>query len=171
MSYSSLPNPYGVPDPILANIGGPINSATNVNAFSNISVAGIEEDDSFYTFALSGFVLANFPAALVTAVGCAVSVDPTAPTTAKLCVVNDIILGVLKTIEYRAMEGFTCGAVMTEGGHPIPYDTGSPVPAIGDSVQGSPVAGKVMKLAAAHGRSNVVTAVDVVKNLVTVLFL
>lgn len=171
MSYSALPDPYGVPDPIGANLNGALNSSSNISAFSNVSVAGIEEDDSFYTFAISGFTDAMFPAAITNSVGRALSMDPAAPTTAKLCGPNDIILGVLKSLEHRMAEGITTGAVMTEGGAPIPYDATLPPPGIGDSVQGGVTPGTVQRLAPAHGRSNVVTAVDAVNHFVTVLFL
>ena len=167
MSYSALPNPYGTPDPITANTNGALNSQTVVGAFVNTSVAGIENDDDFYPFNITGTV------ALPGDIGKAVSIDITAPNSVKLCASGDIIVGQLKTFEIRAMEGIQTCAVMTEGGLVFPYDTtgGSVVPAIGDSVQGGVIPGTVMKLAAAQGRSNVVMSVDTVGHNVVVLFL
>lgn len=167
MSYSALTDPYGIPDPIALNAAGALNASTVVSAFGNLSVAGVEEDDSFYSFSVTGTV--NLPLDI----GKAVSVDVTAPTSVKLCGSGDIILGQLKSLEKRTMEGITVGAVMCEGGMVLPIDTtgGSVAPAVGDSVQGGVIPGTVMKLAAAQGRGNVVLAVDSANHVCTVLFL
>ena len=149
--------------------GGALSSANEVGGvlgFGGVSIAGMHEEDSYYSFNLAaGITIAN--------VGFCVAVDPTGPTQAKLCGANDIILGRLETVETRVVEGINVGAVTTEGGMVVPLDTtaGATLPAVGDSVQGGTVPGTVVKLAAAQGRNNVVVSVDTVGMTAVVLFL
>ncbi|HQT78089.1 MAG TPA: hypothetical protein PLD10_13625 [Rhodopila sp.] len=160
--------------------------ASSVIGFGQISHDGMIDEDAWYPFnAPSSFTnpypasiypeLAAIRPATAGAVGLAVAIDPTAPATVKLTGAGDIVLGRCEVVEDRLVEGITIATVSTRGGMVLPIDT-TPVggvtptpPAVGDSVQGSATPGTVMKLAAAQGRGNVVTAVT--STTCTVLFL
>lgn len=139
------------------------NETGGIIGFGGVSLAGVMDEDSSYSFNLaSGITSAN--------IGNAVSVDTTAPYQVKLAVAGDILLGRLETVEVRTIEGILVGTVATEGGLVFPYDAAN-APTVGASVQGGTTAGTVKLLAAAQGRNNVVLMVDATNVVCTVLFL
>jgi hypothetical protein len=137
-----------------------------VVSYALITHFGMLDDDAMYPWNLDTTItLSN--------IGAAMSVHTGVSATAKLCGVNDIILGRLEQVETRVIEGVNLGVIAMQGGVQLTIDTttvGAVAPTYGDSVQGSTTPGTVMKLAAAQGRSNVVTDVSADGTTCIVLF-
>lgn len=116
---------------------------------NGIRHAGIHQED------------AHFPWNLAAAVTEAdkhkpMAIDTGANHTLKVAGDGERIIGPLRTFEDRIAEGIKVGTVEHHGGFKFEYDGAL---AVGDSIVGSAVDGKVKKAAAARA-DNVVTAVD-----------
>ena len=165
MSGSWIDDPIQGTDP--RPVSGTIVNSTNVPSnLGLVSPAGIINEQAAYPFNISGT-----PAS--TDIGKCVAIDPTAPNTVRLAQPNDIIFGVLASLEARTQFGITVCTVFTKGAIDVPYDTttSGDIPVVGNSVTGAVTAGLVYNLAAAAGRTNVVTNVNTTNNTCTVVFL
>jgi hypothetical protein len=98
-------------------------------AIGKVSLNGMVEEDSIYTFLCSSTVVAG------TDEGKAVSLDTSAANTVKLAAANDRLFGYIDTIEVRAVEGVTVVAVVTEFIRSLPHLSGE-VFEVGDTAVG-----------------------------------
>lgn len=144
---------------------------------NGISHAGLFDENYQFPWFISGTVTSAD-------IGKAVTQDITAARTVKLAGDGDTVLGRLETLELRTVEGVNVATVSHKGGMTLPYVAGA-VPAIGDTVQGGTVAGKVKTIApsqdtpaaggattielADQSRKNIVTFVDTTNLLVEVI--
>lgn len=97
---------------------------------NGVTLAGFFHEDSIYTFNLSG-------SPTVSDVGKLVTIDATAARTMKLTGNDEVIYGVLQSVEVR-MGGEIVGAVAMKGALKVPT-TGALT--VGHSLRGSPTAG------------------------------
>ncbi len=125
-----------------------------------VSLRGFYDDNWSLTFNVTGVVTQA-------EVGKLMSLDTAAADSAKLSVADSVPLGVLLSYEDRKQEGIKVGAVAMKGGYGVPY-TGALT--VGASIVGSATPG-VAKAAAAGANRTIVTKVDAVNNIATVLFL
>jgi hypothetical protein len=126
-----------------------------------VTLRGFYDDNWSLTFNITGVVNR------ATDMGKLMSLDTTADDAAKLSVADSAPLGVLLSYEDRKQEGIKTGAVALKGGYGVPY-TGALT--VGASIVGSATPG-VAKAAAAGSNRTIVTSVDAVNGIATVLFL
>lgn len=88
-----------------------------------------------------------------------VTIDSAANHSVKIAGDGDKIVGILATLENRAIEGVVVGTVAMKGGFRLTAVTGHGV-TVGDTVIGSATAGQVKAAAAADWTQNIVTKVD-----------
>jgi len=115
---------------------------------SGISLRGIDHEDFSYPF--------NLEASIVAAdVGKPVTLDGSAANTVKLAGDTDVIVGQLRTVEDRTIEGVLVGTVLTKGFFQFAVDSATTI-AVGLSVTGSAVANEIKAAVAANETSVVV---------------
>ena len=115
---------------------------------SGIKLRGIDHESFNIPFNLaSGIVVAD--------VGKPMALDTSAPNTAKLAGDTDVIIGQLRVVEDRSVEGTLVGTVSILGFFDFAVDSGTTIP-VGSSVTGSSVANEIKAAVSANGSSLVV---------------
>lgn len=100
---------------------------------TQVTLRGFHFEDFHLTMNLSGLTAVTDSR---TVVGKAVSLDATAPNTAKLAEDGEVIIGRLASFENRAVEGIVVGAVEFKFSNLLPIKTGETV-VIGNTVVGA----------------------------------
>lgn len=118
---------------------------------SGISLKGMTHDDFHYPCNLATGIVAGD-------VGKALALDASGSNKMKLAGDGDTIVGVLITVENRAIEGVLVGTWSRHGGFALTKNTSAATIAVGDSVQGAG-AGEVKKLTTANYALNMVVEV------------